>query len=624
MKQLLALVLTFTLSVAGWTQSLRDTVRLAAFMDGVIQTHLRDLHIAGATVSVIQDGNVVLAKGYGFSDIEKRTPVDPASSLFRIGSISKMFTWISVMQLVSQGKLKLDEDINHYLKDFKIPETYPKPITLTDLMTHTPGFEDLVIGLFAKDSLSLKPLAEIFQTQMPARVRPPGSFSSYSNHGTGMAAYIVEQVSGVSFNQYVEQNILGPLQMNHTSFRQPLPARLRPDLSKGYKYEDGEFVEQGFEYVPLYPVGAAASSAMDMTHFMSAILQHGKWNGARILDSATLALMEQPAHRHHPAVNPMRYGFMDLSRNGVTVIGHGGNTFWFHSLMVIFPESNSGLFISFNTDKGGSTSLDVMNQFMDEYFPEKNPLKASVATNRKSLQAFEGNYRVNRFAYRDITTVSSLFGHVKISVKDSTQLKVVFGDKVKYYVPIGDLTFREVNSSSVIAFRADKDLGVTNMFLGEMPILALDKVSGLQSTLFHALLFVTFVVVMLVVLIYLPLAAFSRGGYKFIGAPKSMSAWTRGVAWFNYFLSLVFFLGLVVVLSNPEDIVYGVSSSLKFLLALPLLCIFLTGWMVINVFRLAGDVEYKTSSRVFYTFITLVSVAELWQLYYWNFIGYNY
>ncbi len=423
MKYILTLLITIVFSSSGISQSLTDTVRLEAFMDGIINTHLRDLHIAGATVSVIKDSKIILAKGYGYADVKKRIPVDPAISLFRIGSISKMFTWISVMQLVSKGKLRLDEDVNHYLKDFKIPEAYPTPVTLKDLMTHTPGFEDLVIGLFGKDSLTLKPLAEIFKKEMPLRVREPGSFASYSNHGTGMAAYIVEQVSGMSFNDYVEKNILEPLQMRHTSFLQPLPARLRADLSHGYSYKGGEFVEEGFEYVPLYPVGAAASSATDMTHFMRAILQNGRWKDFIMLDSATLAFMEQPAHRHHPDVNPMRYGFMDLSRNGVTVIGHGGNTFWFHSLMALFPESNAGLFISFNTDKGGSTSLDVLNEFMDEYFPEKNPLKTPIASSKKFLKQFEGAYRVNRFAYNDITTVSSLLGHIKVSVKDSMMLK---------------------------------------------------------------------------------------------------------------------------------------------------------------------------------------------------------
>src|SRR5882762_9216501 len=157
MKKILLAWFALLIALSGGSQSLDDSLQLRAFMDGVIQTHLRDKHIAGATISIIKDGKILLANGYGFSDVNTRRSVNADATLFRIGSISKMFVWISVMELVAQGKLKLDEDINHYLKDFKIPELYEQPITLKHLMTHTPGFEDHVIGLFMRDSSSLKP-----------------------------------------------------------------------------------------------------------------------------------------------------------------------------------------------------------------------------------------------------------------------------------------------------------------------------------------------------------------------------------------------------------------------------------------------------------------------------------
>src|ERR1700690_1097390 len=193
MKKSLLVTLALLIAFRVVSQNLQDTLQLKAFMDGLILTHLRDKHIAGATVAVIKDGKILLAKGYGFADVKSQRSVKADSTLFRIGSISKMFTWICVMQLVAEGKLKLDEDVNHYLKDFKIPPTYSKPITLKDLMTHTPGFEDRVLGLFGKDPHSLRPLGQILAEELPARVRPPGTLASYSNHGTGIAAYIVEQ-----------------------------------------------------------------------------------------------------------------------------------------------------------------------------------------------------------------------------------------------------------------------------------------------------------------------------------------------------------------------------------------------------------------------------------------------
>jgi hypothetical protein len=268
--------------------------------------------------------------------------------------------------------------------------------------------------------------------------------------------------------------------------------------------------------------------------------------------------------------------------------------------------------------------MDVLNQFMDEYFPEKNPLKAPIVSSKKFLQEFEGAYRVNRFAYNDITTISSLLSHIKVSMKDSTKLKIVSGENVKYYVPIDSLTFREENTSSVVAFRRGKDGAIANMFLGELPILALDKVSGLQSAGVQSIIFAIVLIVMLVVIFYVPFSAYTRVGYRPVGSFRGMSQGTRWLVWFNYLLLFIFFAGLVIVLSNPEDIVYGVPGALKLLLAIPLLCILLTIGMLVNWFKVIGNGEYRVSSRLLYTIITFVSVAALWQLNYWNFIGYNY
>ena len=205
-------------------RGLRDRAELEAFMDGIMTAQLRDHHVAGATVSVVRDGSLFFAKGYGNADVRKGRPVAADSTMFRIGSISKLFTWTAVMQLVEQGKLDLNTDINKYL-DFKIPATFPEPITLTHVMTHTPGFEEDPRDLFTEDSTHITPMGKWLPAHMPARVRPPGTYSSYSNWATATAGYIVERVSGMPFDAYVEKNILEPLGMTQTSTRQPLPAR---------------------------------------------------------------------------------------------------------------------------------------------------------------------------------------------------------------------------------------------------------------------------------------------------------------------------------------------------------------------------------------------------------------
>jgi Beta-lactamase class C and other penicillin binding proteins len=232
------------------TPALDDTAALGDFIDGIMKAHIEQLRIPGAVVAVVKNGRVLYAKGYGHQDIAKGIPVDPATSLFRIGSTSKLFTWTAVMQLVEQGKLSLDGDVNSYLKTFKIPDAFGKPIRIRDLMTHSPGFEDGALGyLIVEDSTKVESIANTLARHIPARVRPPGELSSYSNYGAALAGLIVEQVSGVPFNEYIRRNILDPLDMKYATFDEPPAADLRPYSMVGYADQNGTYVPKPFEYV---------------------------------------------------------------------------------------------------------------------------------------------------------------------------------------------------------------------------------------------------------------------------------------------------------------------------------------------------------------------------------------
>ena len=224
-----------------------DPTELEAFLDGVMTAHLNDKNVAGATVAVVRDGEIFFAKGYGYADWGRSTPVDPERTLFRIGSVSKLFTWTAVMQLAEQRKLHLQADVNSYI-DFEIPEGYDEPITLTHLLTHTPGFEDRGFGLWASTADDIEPMGDWLAANIPARVRPPGVHAAYSNYGTALAGYIVERVSGVSWEEYLEQNIFEPLGMEYASARQPLSSDLTTHMSAGYAYTGGQFDEKDFEW----------------------------------------------------------------------------------------------------------------------------------------------------------------------------------------------------------------------------------------------------------------------------------------------------------------------------------------------------------------------------------------
>src|SRR5438046_2501688 len=242
------------------------------FLDALIPSQLRNRNIAGAVVSVVKDGQVLFQKGYGYADVEEKKPVLPDQTLFRPGSVSKLFTATAVMQLVEQGKLDLDRDVNDYL-DFALPKTYPEPVTLRQLLTHTGGFEETLKNLFVAHESDIKPLRTYLMNEMPARIFLPGNISSYSNYGFTLAGYIAERVSGEKFEQYITNHILQPLRMTNSTFDQPLPPQLAAQMSKAYLIASKK--PRDFEFVQVAPAGALSTTAADMTRFMLAFLQDG-------------------------------------------------------------------------------------------------------------------------------------------------------------------------------------------------------------------------------------------------------------------------------------------------------------------------------------------------------------
>ena len=348
------------------------TADVSAFLDGIMPLQLAREDIAGAVVLVVKDGKVLFAKGYGYADVGKKIPVTPDGTLFRPGSVSKLFTWTAVMQLVEQGKLDLDRDVNDYL-DFKIPATYPKPITLRNIMTHTSGFEETVKDMWLSKPSDIIPIGDYVKAHVPARIFPPGVTPAYSNYATTVAGYIVQRVSGESFDDYIERHILFPLGMQHSTFRQPLPENLKPMMSSGYTVASEP--AKPFELVEPAPAGSSSMTAMDISHFMLAHLQDGKYENVQILRPETAQLMHSRQFANLPDMNAMALGFYEETRNGHRIIGHGGDTLYFHSDLHLIPDAGVAFFVSYNSmGKAEISPRDALwRQFMDRYFPYEPP-----------------------------------------------------------------------------------------------------------------------------------------------------------------------------------------------------------------------------------------------------------
>ncbi|MGN6228359.1 MAG: serine hydrolase [Dyella sp.] len=345
---------------------------LASFFDGLVPYALRRNDIAGGVIAVVKDGQLVFAKGYGYADLASRVQVSADRTLFRPGSTSKLFTWTAVMQLVEAGKLDLDRDVNAYL-DFAIPAWQGKPVTLRELMTHTPGFEDVSRGLMPASPGEVN-LEAYLKKQLPSRIFPPGTTVAYSNYGCGLAGYIVQRVSGQPYAKFVQEHILAPLGMSRSTFDQPLPPTLAPWMSKAYlRASDGK--PQSFELIDPAPAGALSATATDMAKFMIAQLQDGRYGDAEILKPATAQLMHSRQNAPAPGMPGFDLGFYQEDRNGLRIIGHAGDTVVFHSDLHLLLDKGVGVFMSFNSAgnpaAGGTLTLrrSIFHAFLDRYFP---------------------------------------------------------------------------------------------------------------------------------------------------------------------------------------------------------------------------------------------------------------
>ena len=459
---------------------------LSTFLDGMVPYMIQRGDIAGGVISVVKDGKLLFARGYGYADLEKRTPVSPETTLFRPGSTSKLFTWTAVMQQVEQGKLDLDHDVNDYL-DFKIPPRDGKPVTLRQLMTHTAGFEDTARGLLPRKPEDVN-LERYLKTHIPARIFAPGEIVAYSNYGCGLAGYIVQRVSGEGFDEYVQRHIFEPLGMHHSSFAMPLPPPLAPLMAKGYKSaSDGK--PQPFELVDPAPAGAMSSSATDMANFMIAQLQGGRFGDTRILQQATAELMHSPQHTAAPGLAGFDLGFYQEDRNGQRIVGHGGDTIVFHSDLHLLLDANVGIFMSFNSagDAGSAHVIRkaIFQAFLDRYFPQAAPTPATVATAKVDAARVAGWYQASR-RNDSALRMLYLFGQVHVSAKPDGTLSVSmlndYAGKPLQWHETGPLHYSEVNGKSQLAFVADAQGGIRYWASdAEVPVFVFQRVSAAKS-----------------------------------------------------------------------------------------------------------------------------------------------
>jgi CubicO group peptidase (beta-lactamase class C family) len=438
-KVLLAFIfsMTFTMSASYAATVALTQTDADAWLDGMMPSMLQGYDIGGAVVVIVKDGKVLTQRGYGYSDVAKRIPVDPANTLFRPGSISKLFTWTAVMQLAEQGKVDLDANINTYL-DFRVDGRSGKMITMRHLMTHRAGFEETYKNTSTYDPMRNVSNEQRMKAFVPKRIADPGEIPAYSNYGTSLAGYIVQRVSGMPFDDYVEKAIFQPLEMQHSSFRQPLPKRLAAQMSNGYSTASDPPLP--FEYISVGPAGSLSSTGADIARFMIAHLQNRK----SLMKPETAQLMHNSSTETAPGLNRMLLGFYETNLNGQRIISHAGDTNEFHSNLHLFLNNNVGLFISFNSSGSSDTPASprdiLLHGFVDRYFGgAPGPVKIDPQGAISDANNVAGHYAITRRSESNFYAFTNIFLTLPVKANEDGSIMINTGSGDQRFVHVGPM-----------------------------------------------------------------------------------------------------------------------------------------------------------------------------------------
>lgn len=617
-------ITTSVLASAEAVPDIDNVIQVEAYVDGLVVSQLKRNHIASGVVTLMKGGNVIFSKGYGYQDVHRQVAVDPLSTIFRIGSISKLFTWVSVMQQVEKGNLDLDANVNQYLSTFQIPDTWPgQPVTLRHIMSHTAGFEDGGLGyLLEKNPEDIVPLAQSVARYMPKRVTPPGLQTAYSNWATALAGLIVSNVSGMDFNDYVRQHIFDVLGMDSATFVEPLPPRLSERMAKSYGWKAGQFIEEDFEIIAnLGPSGSASASSSDMIKFGKALLGGGEIINSEgfkvtILERSTTELMLSHLHSHDSRIHGMAYGFAELPYVNGGIVGHDGATNVFFSHFGISLQEDLMLFTSFSGPGAKHIHSIFKESFYNYFFPQSIDSIESFKAFTSPINHYEGTYQPWRANFTKVEKIVGALQSVRINAMPDNTLLV---NNVRY-IPVDKNLFREDDGFRRIAFQEND--------AGEITGYTYDGAAGKQmyKAPFHQTLsFIILIIVpAFIVFAHIVLRRLFQGQQiaELSGNEKLVFYSSLFIALFNILFLLLFSLSFAG--ASNRELMAEFPWLLKLALIFPILAFLATIHHVYQTIALWRKRQGSVVKVLKLSLISVCGVAMTWLYWNWNLLGFHY
>ena len=424
---------------------------------------MSDFYIAGAAIAVVHGGEVVYQDGFGHREVYSEEPVKADRTIFRIGSISKVVTGIAVMQLVDRGLISLDANVNDYLTRLQVPEAFGEPVRVRHLLTHTAGFDQIGLGRHVQRADQVVPLDEFLDGNL-VRIRRPGEVSTYDTYGITLLGLLIEEVSGLSYEGYLQKHLFEPLGMHRSGVL--VPPALLPDVAVGYTFA-GQWSAQPWEFMNTDPASTVNSTVTDMAQLIKMLLAGGSYGEHRLLERSTIKAMMSRQFTNHPDQPGYGLTFWEDVGNGFAAWSHGGSMNGFGSILLLAPQHDLGVYLSY-TQESGRLAGRVMHTLANAVFSNlKNPPQRPRLEGEVDLSRFAGRYANSLYHHSDPDT-GWRQRPFELEVKAD---HLVFDDAPAY--PVGELAFQR-DDGVLVTFREDGDGAIEYMFVHQTVFEKLD------------------------------------------------------------------------------------------------------------------------------------------------------
>ncbi len=620
-----------------------------AEIDLWIRLGMSERRIPGLGIVIVQGDQILHKKAYGLSQPQSGVMADPDKTVWRVASVSKLFTVHAIMQLVEQGKIGLDEPIARYIESIGLPEFPGKPLTLRHLLTHTGGFDEIYVGIARKRPEDLVTIERWLHDFRPQLIQPPGVSTAYSNYGFTLAGYVLEKVTGLPFSRYLAEKVFKPLQMQRSTFE---PREdLSPDLAQGHEFIGPRLVTVKRDYIQSVPASSLETTIEDMSHFLIAQLNGGKYNGRSVVSSASMAEIHKLQFTNHPEISGFALSYFDREQRGVRFLAHGGDARGCNAFVVIYPEQKLAFFLAYNrfsNDLGGAFHEWFLDQFILEgksgnlnnkpTISPEDMRRSQLAAGKEDLRIYHGVYRFNRHPHRSFTKLGAFLGglanELRITSTPDGRLEVIplpwSRETRSFWSPLGDGVFVNEKTGAKIIITKKNGRG-EDVYRGADG--AFNRIPMYDSIYVHLVVlgFCEFIF-----LSYLFWSGFTWFRYwshrrlrKVVARRVKAHFEVRAVQ--SLFI-IVSALNVVIIpawagalfMMNPIELAYGVPSVARILLSVPWVGAILSGIMAVLAFRMWFRKELRPPLDMRLKFMAGSVVAALYFLVigHWNFFGY--